>query len=90
MRFWTYDPQTATVVIKCKNGKGQYRHVDPRDLLKFHENDIKTLSTHQISVADNLFEEAVTEFTRMVVSIVNTGLWQGGLQDAVVDYMEED
>ncbi|XP_076934915.1 protein FAR1-RELATED SEQUENCE 5-like [Bidens hawaiensis] len=62
---------TATVIIRLQKGKGQYGFVDPKDLLKLGERDIKTLSKFQI-IADPIFEEAAKEYTRMAASIIRT------------------
>jgi hypothetical protein len=87
MQFWTYDNATATVIIRLD--KGQIRLVDHRDLLKFGEKDIKTLSKFQI-IADSDDEVCAKQFTSMVASIIRTGYWAGGLQDADVNIMEEE
>ncbi|XP_076954749.1 protein FAR1-RELATED SEQUENCE 5-like [Bidens hawaiensis] len=72
MKFWTYDGVTTTVIIRLN--KRQYRLVDPKDLLKFREKDLKTLSRFQIT-AEPLYEPAAKEYTGMVGVIIREGLW---------------
>ncbi|CAI9295426.1 unnamed protein product [Lactuca saligna] len=68
MQFWGYDDAIAPVVIKLK--KNQYRIVDPKDLLRLCECDIRNLSKFQIDIENELFEAAAKAFTGMVATII--------------------
>ncbi|CAH1416304.1 unnamed protein product [Lactuca virosa] len=74
IQFWVYDEATTTVVIKLK--KNQFRIVDPKDLLKFGERDIRPLLNFQIIAENELFEAATKAFTRMVATIIDKKLWE--------------
>lgn len=87
MKFWTYDHATSTVIIRVN--KGQYRIVDPRDLLRFSERDIKKLGEFQIS-SEPLFEAAAKEYTGMVGAIIRTKLWAGAYREADADVLEQE
>ncbi|CAI9304250.1 unnamed protein product [Lactuca saligna] len=86
MQFWVYDEATMSVVIKLK--RNQYRIVDPKDLLKFGERDIRTLSNFQIIVENELFETVAKAFTGMVTIIIDKKLWNGAFDQAYVHLME--
>ena len=77
IQFWVYDEATTTVVIRLKST--QIRLVDPKDLLKFGERDIHTLSNFQIMTENSIFEEAAKVFTGMVATIIEKKLWAGAL-----------
>lgn len=85
MKIWTYDGEIATVIIRLVQGR--YHLVDPRDLLKFGESDIKILSAFQIN-AEPLYEPAIKEYTSMAGSIIQIGLWAGAYKKANDDILE--
>ncbi|CAI9279561.1 unnamed protein product [Lactuca saligna] len=87
MQLWVYDEATATVVIKLK--KNQFRIVDPKDLLKFGERDIHTLSNFQIIVENELFEAAAKAFTGMVATTTDKKLWAGTFDQGDVHLVEK-
>ncbi|CAI9303327.1 unnamed protein product [Lactuca saligna] len=72
MQFWIYDDATASVVIKLK--KNQYLIVDPKDLLKFCECYIQTLSNFQIIIKNEWLEAIEKAFTGMVATIIERKL----------------
>ncbi|KAL4573627.1 hypothetical protein LXL04_020440 [Taraxacum kok-saghyz] len=82
MRFWVYDEATSTVVIRIY--KTKIRLVDPKDLLKFGERDIRRLASMQIMTENLIFESATKAFIGMVVTIVEKKLWAGVLENADV------
>nr|KAJ0225461.1 hypothetical protein LSAT_V11C100048600 [Lactuca sativa] len=78
---------TATVVIKLK--KNQFRIVDPKDLLKFGEHDIHTLSNFQTIIENELFEAVVKDFNGMVATIIDKKLWAGAFDQANLHLVEK-
>ncbi|CAI9276901.1 unnamed protein product [Lactuca saligna] len=46
MELWAYDDETATAVIKFKDREHVLRLISAKDLLRFRERDIHTLSHH--------------------------------------------
>ncbi|CAI9302845.1 unnamed protein product [Lactuca saligna] len=87
MQFWVYDESTALTVINLK--KSQYRIVDPKDLLKFGERDIRTLPHFQIILENELFEVVGKAFTRMVATIIERKLWVGAFDQSNVHLVDK-
>ncbi|CAI9278995.1 unnamed protein product [Lactuca saligna] len=76
-----------TVVTKLK--KDQILLVDPRDLLKFGEHNIHTLSKHHLMVENEMFEVAANAFIGMITTIIDKRLWAGALADSDVHLVEK-
>nr|KAJ0184478.1 hypothetical protein LSAT_V11C900461930 [Lactuca sativa] len=85
--FLSWTKATSTMVIKLK--KNQFRIVDPKELLKFGERDICTLSNFQIIVENELFEAATKAFTGMVATVIDKKLWAGDFDQADVHLVEK-
>ena len=77
--FWYFDGVTAVAVVRTRTH--QYKLIEPRDLLKFGENDIKLLARTQIKVPEPIFEEAAKEFTKYAALIANRRIWHGAIED---------
>ncbi|CAI9282276.1 unnamed protein product [Lactuca saligna] len=79
MEFWAFDDENATAAIKFKDREQVLRLISAKDLLKFRERDIRTLSRHQIICRKDVMEAAAKEFTGMVATIINGKLWMGSM-----------
>ncbi|CAI9300246.1 unnamed protein product [Lactuca saligna] len=79
MEFWAYDDETATAAIKFKNREHILRLISAKDLLRFRENDIRTLAHHQIICRKDVMEAAAKEYTAMVATIINGRMWMGSI-----------
>ena len=55
------------------------RLISAKDLLRFRERDIRTLSRHQIICRKDVMEAAAKVFTGMVATIINGRLWMGSM-----------
>ncbi|CAI9304503.1 unnamed protein product [Lactuca saligna] len=75
MEFWAYDDETATTAIKFKDREKVMRLISAKDLLRFRERGIRTLSHHQIICRKDVMEAAAKEFTAMVATITNGRMW---------------
>ena len=88
MEYWVFDEATSTAVIKFPNGV--HRLVEAKDLLKFGERDIHTLSRHQIICKQELLEAAAKEFTGMIVEIISKKMWLGAMGRSDMMLIEKD
>ena len=88
MLYWVYDETSDAAVIKLK--EDCIRLYDKRDLLKFGERDIHQLASCQIVVADELFEPAAKEYTRMVATIIDKRIWNGAMGRSDVLVVDKD
>ncbi|CAI9263467.1 unnamed protein product [Lactuca saligna] len=74
-----YDDETATAAIKFKDREQVLRLISAKDILRFRERDIRTLSHHQIIVRKDVMQAAAKEYIGMVVTIINGRLWMGSM-----------
>ena len=88
MEYWVFDETTASAVMKLKNGC--IRLYDRRDLFQFRKWDIHHLSTYQIKVPEDIFEQAAKEYTPMVAEIINKCMWNGAMGQADVMVVDRD
>ena len=87
-KFWMYDDETNSVVIK--SGHKTIRFADPKDLMRFGKRDLETLAANQIICPNDQYEWWTKEFTGMVRMLLEKGLWAGALADRDVHLMEKN
>ena len=88
MLYWVHDETSDVAVIKLK--EDCIRLYDKRDILQFGERDIHQLAKQQIIVADELFEPAAKEYTRMVATIIEKRIWNGAMGRSDVLVVDKD
>ncbi|CAI9265572.1 unnamed protein product [Lactuca saligna] len=79
MEILAYDYETATAAIKFKDREQFLRLISAKDLLRFRERDICTLSRHQIICKNDFMEADAKEVTGMVATIINGRVWMGSM-----------
>ena len=89
MELWAFEDETATAAIKFKDREHVLRLISAKDLLRFREKDICTLSRHQIICRKDVMEAVAKEFTGMVATIINGRLWMGSMGNSDLKLFEK-